>query len=1478
MTNEQDPLGRLPDLSKPTLEGLGVSGCPEVEGYEILRVLGEGGMGVVYLARQKPPLQRQVALKIVKPGMDSKQVIARFEAERQALALLDHPNIAQVYDAGTTRDAHPFFAMEYVNGPSIVDFCDQHKLNLNERLDLFIHVCEGVHHAHQKGILHRDIKPSNILMCTEGDKPVPKIIDFGVAKALTAHLTDRTLVTEQDQLLGTPEYMSPEQAEMRKQEIDTRSDVYSLGAVLYELLTGVPPFDPKSLREGGIDHIRRTIRDEDPKTPSTRLSTLGAPEVQKIAQQRGSDAAALTRYLRKELEWIPLKAMRKDRAERYPSALALAEDIHRYLEGARLAAGPASVMYRLRKFAGRHRVAILAASAVVAAVIMGIALSEAMRPEAQRARKASAKPQTGQGPMDGRPVLGSAVASQDGLVAHWKLDETEGPTAHDSAGQYHGTVCGDPQWTTGKVGGALQFDGLDDYVELPIDMVISSLADCTLATWVNFSPGTGRDRRIFDFGRNSKVYMCLTASTEANGPVGFAITVLGNMNWREDQTMTAYVLRAGWHHLAVTMDARNKTHSLYLDGHIIARNPAAQFSPRDLGATTNNWLGRAQYPGEHYFKGSLDDFRIYNRALSEAEVTQLAGTTPADPKLLDWRTLRDAASALQGALYGTASGTDDAIPVGAAILLSDTGWDQPVGTWDPATRTAILTQDLNKTIQIDSNGITLDGNGHAVTGSGAGDGDARYWGVRAYRKNNLTIKNLRVSRFYRGICLNACRDCTLTDNVCSNSYVGVTVWGRSANNTVATNTCSNNRDGIWLYYSNGNNVANNRVLDNQYSGIWVYYSYDNRVVSNDVSNNKYDGIWLYCSEENRLTENLSADNGHSGIRLDGSSQDTLAANTTSSNTSEGILLMSSSSNTLADNRALLNHRYGIMLGDSNDNSLVGNTASDNKRGIGLALSNHNKLTGNTASDNQDCGIGILNECRNNVLANNTASGNATGLYLAYCSANTVADNIVNSNKTNGIWIRSVSLDNDVTGNTVMNNAVGVYIYGGARNNAIYNNNFIDNQAQTSISPTTTDNLFSLGRPVGGNYWSDWTGPDADGDGFVDKPYAFKYGQDNMPWAVQDGWTSQAAPTTHTDSQEPARGMDDAAPVAAAVLLSDAGWSRPVGTWDPATKTAVLTQDVNETIQVDSNGITLDGNGHHVTGPARGTSGDGVVLVGRTGVTIKNLNVAGFGNGILLSNSTGNTLTANTCNQNSRSGISLRDSSNGNILINNAASNNTNDSDSVSADGINVDHSSNNKLIGNVTESNKSSGIWIGWTSFDDKSSGNELRGNTASGNAHGIGLGDCIGSTLTGNQCSANTNDGIYLLARCTGNNLTGNTCNSNIQYGIRLAGGSSGNAVTGNTVANNGCGIRLVNCSTNHVYRNDFIGNSTQASVGGGRGNVFDMGRPTGGNYWNDWTGPDTDGDGFVDNAYAFPSGQDDLPWATRDGWTNTPPPGPHR
>jgi non-specific serine/threonine protein kinase/serine/threonine-protein kinase len=321
--------------------------------YKLLSVLGEGGFGIVYLAEQKEPIRRQVALKIIKPGMDSKQVISRFEAERQALALLDHPNIARVFDAGATEKGRPYFVMEYVKGESITEYCDRKKLNTEQRLELFIQVCEAIQHAHQKGIIHRDIKPSNILVSLDGDKAVPKVIDFGVAKAIGQPLTERTLFTEQGQLVGTPEYMSPEQAELTSQDIDTRSDIYSLGVLLYELLTGTLPFDPKTLHEAAFDEILRIIRDEDPPRPSTRLLALGGAATP-VAVSRRTDVKTLAKRLGKELEWIPLKAMRKERDRRYKTASELADDIRNYLNGNPLIAGPESVAYRARKFARKH--------------------------------------------------------------------------------------------------------------------------------------------------------------------------------------------------------------------------------------------------------------------------------------------------------------------------------------------------------------------------------------------------------------------------------------------------------------------------------------------------------------------------------------------------------------------------------------------------------------------------------------------------------------------------------------------------------------------------------------------------------------------------------------------------------------------------------------------------------------------------------------------------------------------------------------------------------------------------------------------------------------------------------------------------------------------------------------------------------------------------------------------------------------------
>ena len=340
--------------------------------YRLLRVLGEGGMGVVYRAEQEYPMKRQVALKVVKPGMDTKEVMTRFEAERQALAFLDHPNIAHIYDAGTTEAGRPYFAMEIVSGMPITEHCDRHKLTIEERLELFLQVCDAVQHAHQKGVIHRDLKPSNILVSMRDNQAAPKIIDFGIAKALSQLLTERTLFTEDSRLLGTPEYMSPEQAEITARGVDTRTDIYSLGVVLYRLLAGVLPFDPKTLRKGGAEHIRRVIREEDPKTPSTCLGTVPEEESIKLAQQRRTDIRTLWRRLHGDLDWIVLKAMAKEPDRRYATAHALAEDIQRHLHHEPVTAGSPTMVYRLRKFVRRNRNQVIAGVCLAVIVCMGV--------------------------------------------------------------------------------------------------------------------------------------------------------------------------------------------------------------------------------------------------------------------------------------------------------------------------------------------------------------------------------------------------------------------------------------------------------------------------------------------------------------------------------------------------------------------------------------------------------------------------------------------------------------------------------------------------------------------------------------------------------------------------------------------------------------------------------------------------------------------------------------------------------------------------------------------------------------------------------------------------------------------------------------------------------------------------------------------------------------------------------------------------
>jgi len=377
----QDNTGVTLDESA-VIEGPGT----KIGRYKLLELIGEGGMGLVYLAEQKEPVKRRVAFKIIKPGMDSRQVIARFEAERQVLALLDHPNIAHVLDAGTTETGRPYFVMEYVKGLSIIQYCDRNKLNIEQRLKLFRQVCEGVHHAHQKGIIHRDLKPSNILVSVHEDRVVPKIIDFGIAKATTRPLTDKTVFTYQGQMLGTPEYMSPEQVDLATQDIDIRSDIYSLGVVLYELLAGVLPFERESLARLGFVEVQRTIREQEPASPSSRLSGLGE-QAKAIAESRRTQVVPLARCLHRELEWIPLKAMRKDRCRRYRSAAELADDVQNYLDGRPLIAGPETTVYRVKKFVRRHAGSVATAALVAAAIVLGLVVSTAMYLRAEDARR-----------------------------------------------------------------------------------------------------------------------------------------------------------------------------------------------------------------------------------------------------------------------------------------------------------------------------------------------------------------------------------------------------------------------------------------------------------------------------------------------------------------------------------------------------------------------------------------------------------------------------------------------------------------------------------------------------------------------------------------------------------------------------------------------------------------------------------------------------------------------------------------------------------------------------------------------------------------------------------------------------------------------------------------------------------------------------------------------------------------------------------
>ena len=401
--------------------------------YKLLQRIGEGGCGAVYMAEQEKPVHRRVALKIIKLGMDTKSVVARFEAERQALALMDHPNIARVLDAGATETGRPYFVMELVRGIKITEYCDQNELDTQERLKLFIQICQAIQHAHQKGVIHRDIKPSNILVTIIDGKPVPKVIDFGIAKAIEGRLTDNTIFTAYEQFIGTPAYMSPEQAVMSGVDVDTRSDIYSLGVLLYELLTGRTPFETKELLEHGIDGLRRTLRDREPQRPSAFVTTMQGSALTQMARSRHAEPLKLISQLRGDLDWIVIRALEKDRSRRYETANGLAMDVQRYLDDEPVVARPPSRFYRLQKLFRRNKTTFVAGAMVALALIVGLGVSTWFWHQERNARKRAVAAEQQQSRLRMEAEDRERITEAAFAISQGKLEDADGLVSKVSA-------------------------------------------------------------------------------------------------------------------------------------------------------------------------------------------------------------------------------------------------------------------------------------------------------------------------------------------------------------------------------------------------------------------------------------------------------------------------------------------------------------------------------------------------------------------------------------------------------------------------------------------------------------------------------------------------------------------------------------------------------------------------------------------------------------------------------------------------------------------------------------------------------------------------------------------------------------------------------------------------------------------------------------------------------------------------------------